>query len=138
MSQEIGNLFETCPSTDKARRERVPQKVSPLARSLDIGLLQSVLHGLGDDSARRRGSNAKVVENEHMPRPSRRPPIPEVLDDCLPDIVRERKDSATAGLAGADIENACPPIDVFKLDLGHLAGTEPEPRGAKNDGAIPA
>ncbi len=132
MAQHRRDLGQRAPAGQQLGRDRVPQPVRPDPR--DASPVARVAEDRPNRFRRERAIGRERAQ-EHLAEPSIPPPIENMLDERLADILREREPVGLRALP-ADRQLAGTPIDVIQQERHDLARRQRKSRQQRQDREI--
>ena len=82
------------------------------------------------------GDVGRASANKDFPHISFRAAVPEVIDQRLPDGLKQRQPRMITGFGAADVQSIAAPIDIFQSQPAYFTGTQAIDRQKLEDGMV--
>src|SRR5262249_9493560 len=126
VSQHQTNSIQRNPVTEHLRRRGVPQRVGALGRGNNTGALHRASHHSRNAVATQKWSEWGNASDEYAIAPLRSGATPDVVNDCVPNLLRQRQPNLITSLP-RDAQCTGLPFDVTKPESRDIAGAKPQP-----------
>src|SRR5262245_44184940 len=104
----------------------MPQRVGALGRGNNTGALHGASDHIRNAVAAHKWSEWGNASNEYEIAPKRSGATLEVVDDCVPNLLRQWQPNLIASLP-RDAQRTGLPFDVTKPEARDIAGPKPQP-----------
>jgi len=95
-------------------------------------MAQGALDRVANDLTTRRLADAKVMEHKYMAGSGGRTSVSQIGDEGSSDVVWQRKNCPTTGLARVEVDGGCSPVDVLESQSCDLARAKAQPCDQEN------